>query len=362
MLVHICCSVDSHFFLQKLQQQFPNETLIGFFYDPNIHPISEYQLRLLDVKRSCKKLSIPLHVGEYDFENWINAVRGLENEPEKGKRCLVCFDNRLEKTALKALDIGEKTITTTLLTSPKKSIDSLQKSLLEIAQKYNLEIVAPDFRKNGGTTEQFAIAKKEMLYHQDYCGCIFALSTQREQQHRLLDELCSPVVPKVLPSSIEERIALYEKVIECEEQGIEFKLVREKFLNYRLLRAWVKNSHQEIIPSYFLFYSQFKKEFTKGSIESISHDVGILTKEEVRFIGIKTFNTMTNKSYKNVLELLLNPLSIEEEIDFRVKFFKSNFLSLTPVILLDSVEIGKYEIYALTKTYEDIRENLALIR
>lgn len=99
MLVHICCSVDSHFFLQKLQLEYPEETLIGFFYDPNIHPFSEYSLRLLDVKRSCQKLGIVLHVGEYDYEGWIEAVRGLENEPEKGKRCLVCFDNRLEKTA-----------------------------------------------------------------------------------------------------------------------------------------------------------------------------------------------------------------------------------------------------------------------
>jgi len=69
MLVHICCAVDSHYFLQKLQADYPDEKLTGFFYDPNIHPYSEYYLRLLDVKRSCKMLGIDLIEGEYDFEH-----------------------------------------------------------------------------------------------------------------------------------------------------------------------------------------------------------------------------------------------------------------------------------------------------
>lgn len=358
MLVHICCSVDSHFFLQKLQLEYPEETLIGFFYDPNIHPFSEYSLRLLDVKRSCQKLGIVLHVGEYDYEGWIEAVRGLENEPEKGKRCLVCFDNRLEKTALKALELGEIKITTTLLTSPKKSIESLQKSLLDIAQKFDLEMVAPDFRKNGGTTEQFALAKKDQLYHQDYCGCFFALSVQREQQERLKDELFSPLAPQILPSSIEERIALYEKVMACEEAGIKFRLRREKFLNYRLLRAWVKNMHQEVIPSYFLFYSHFKKEITKGSFD----EKGFFSKEEVCFVTLEAFNEFASTSYESVATMLKNPPSIEQEIDFRIQLLETKLFNLSPIIILDSIEIGRYEIYALSKTYHDIRENLVLMR
>ncbi|HUH42189.1 MAG TPA: epoxyqueuosine reductase QueH, partial [Sulfurimonas sp.] len=128
MLVHICCSVDSHFFLEKLQLDYPDEKLTGFFYDPNIHPYSEYQLRLLDVRRSCKKLGIELLEGEYDFEAWMQAVRGLENEPEKGKRCEVCFDKRFDVSAKKALELGEKSVTTTLLVSPLKSQEQLKVS------------------------------------------------------------------------------------------------------------------------------------------------------------------------------------------------------------------------------------------
>ena len=361
MLVHICCSVDSHFFLQKLQQSYPKERLVGFFYDPNIHPFSEYELRLLDVKRSCAKLGITLHEGVYNYEGWIEAVRGLEREPEKGKRCHVCFDNRLEATAQKALELGEKVITTTLLTSPKKSLEQLEKALRAIADQYQLEIVAPDFRKAGGTQEQFALAKEAMLYHQDYCGCIFALSVQREQQQRWADELSSPLRPQILPSSIEERIVLYEKVMALEAQKSPFKLVREKFLNYRLFRAWVKNSNKEIIPSYLLYYSTCKKERVKATIEFINDGIGFFSKEEARFMALETFNALANTQYKTLKALLQNPPTIEKEITFRNSVMNSLGASLSPLIVLDEVKIETYELFIQSKTYHDIRENLVLI-
>lgn len=358
MLVHICCSVDSHFFLQKLQNLYPNETLLGFFYDPNIHPFSEYQLRLLDVRRSCKKLGIKLYEGTYNYEAWIDAVRGLEDEPEKGKRCLVCFDNRLEETAKKALELGESVITTTLLTSPKKSLEQLAIALERIAKRFGLESIAPDFRKKGGTQEQFALAKAGQLYHQDYCGCFFALSKQRDAQERWKDELSSPVRAQILPSSIEERLGLYSTVIEYEEKKISFKLVREKFLNYRLLRAWVKNKDEEIVPSYVLFYSCVKKEKCKGSIDNVANEKAFFTKEEIVFVSLCEFNTMMQTSFTSVKQMVLNPPKIETEIDFRVKLLKTPLLTLSPIIILDTLEIGTYEVYLLSKTYQDIREIL----
>jgi epoxyqueuosine reductase len=151
VLVHICCSVDSHFFIEKLQQEYPDEKLIGFFYDPNIHPYSEYQLRLLDVERSCQKLGIELIEGEYDFENWMDAVRGLESEPEKGSRCEVCFDRRFEVSAHKAIELGESTMTTTLLVSPKKSQEQLIRSGEVFEASHGIKFVAFDYRKNNGT-------------------------------------------------------------------------------------------------------------------------------------------------------------------------------------------------------------------
>jgi len=126
VLVHICCAVDSHYFLNRLRKDFPNEKLVGYFYDPNIHPYSEYKLRLLEVKRSCKKLRVELIEGEYDFDSWLKAVEGLELEPEKGKRCNVCFDYRFRESAKMCAKLGLKRFTSTLLTSPKKSISQLR--------------------------------------------------------------------------------------------------------------------------------------------------------------------------------------------------------------------------------------------
>ena len=361
MLVHICCSVDSHFFLQKLQKLYPHETLIGFFYDPNIHPMSEYQLRLLDVRRSCQKLGITLYEGVYNYEGWVKAVRGLEEEPEKGKRCEVCFDNRLEESARKALEIGQKTLTTTLLTSPKKSLQQLAYSLNVITKKYGLESVVPDFRKNGGTQEQFALAKKDQLYHQDYCGCFFALSKQRDMQQRWCDELCAPLNAQVLPSSIEDRMDVYEKVIVAEAHQQNFKLRREKFLNYRLLRAWVKKNSEGVIPSYILFYSTIKKESLKGRIESIRNDVGYFTKEEVLFVSLASFNKTMKTAFKNVKEMLFNPPSIAAELHFRAQLLQTPYVSLSAIIILDELCVDAYELYLATRTYPDIRENLVLI-
>ena len=361
MLVHICCSVDSLFFLQKLQKLYPHETLIGFFYDPNIHPMSEYQLRLLDVRRSCQKLGITLYEGVYNYEGWVEAVRGLEEEPEKGKRCEVCFDNRLEESARKALEIGQKMLTTTLLTSPKKSLQQLAYSLNVITKKYGLESVVPDFRKNGGTQEQFALAKKDQLYHQDYCGCFFALSKQRDMQQRWCDELCAPLNAQVLPSSIEDRMDVYEKVIVAEAHQQNFKLRREKFLNYRLLRAWVKKNSEGVIPSYILFYSTIKKESLKGRIESIRNDVGYFTKEEVLFVSLASFNKTMKTAFKNVKEMLFNPPSIAAELHFRAQLLQTPYVSLSAIIILVELCVDAYELYLATRTYPDIRENLVLI-
>ena len=362
MLVHICCSVDSHFFLQKLRKLYPQKELIGFFYDPNIHPYSEYQLRLLDVQRSCDRLGIRLIEGEYDYEGWIEAVKGYENEPEKGKRCTICFDNRLETTAKKAIELGIKEITTTLLTSPKKSIEQLRENALQIEKKYSLHVDTPDFRVGGGTTEQFMMAKKDMLYHQNYCGCLFALGKQREQQDRLKDELMSPITRQILPSSIEERMKLYKEVVELENSNQRFRLKREKFLNFRVLSGFVKVAKKETIPSYFLFYSTLKRGFTKGKIEFIEDGIGYFNREEIIMIDIKKLNEILKTSYFYVKDLMKKPLHIEAELTLRKALTNTIFQTLNPIVILDSIELQKYEIKLISKTYSDIREVLVKIR
>lgn len=360
MLVHICCSVDSHFFLQELKKIYPNEELIGFFYDPNIHPYSEYKLRYLDVKRSCKKLHIKLIKGKYDYNAWIDAVRGYENEPEKGQRCSICFDNRLQESAKKALELDEKTITTTLLTSPKKSISQLQHQAQEVQNKYGIKVITPDFRKNGGTSRQFEMAKKDMLYHQNYCGCLYALQKQRNAQKRLEDELCSPLNRQILPSSIEDRIKLYKKVSSLEQKNQPFRLKREKFLNYRLISSWVKIDHQ-IVPSYPLCYSFLKKEQTKGEVVFQKNGVGELNRESVIFIDLQCFNRLAKKRFSSVKELNFSSIKVKDEIKIRQKISKNPY-SLFPIIVIDAIPCKKVEIALKSVIYEDIRELLVKTR
>ncbi len=356
--MHICCSVDSHFFLEKLQKDFPEEKLTGFFYDPNIHPYSEYKLRYLDVQRSCKKLGIDLLEGEYDFETWMGLVRGLENEPEKGSRCEVCFDRRFYVSAHKALELGEKKITTTLLVSPLKSQEQLKRVGDAFYEKNGVEFVFVDYRTGGGSQDQSRVTKEEQLYRQDYCGCIYGLSMQRQQQDKLMDEMFSPLGGQILPASIEERLELYQRRMDYEDEGIDYKLVREKFLNYRQFNLKLSISKKEV-DAHALVYSTLPRKKANGRIEYSSDELHFLNREEIRFVLLKDFNRLTQSSFNCVKELIFNPLSVQRELDLRHKLSNSAY-DLSPIFVVDELKEGKIEIYLDAKSYEDSREYLVL--
>ncbi len=356
MLVHICCAVDSHYFLQKLQEDYPHEKLTGFFYDPNIHPYSEYYLRLLDVKRSCKMLGIDLIEGEYDFENWLDAVRGLEHEPEKGSRCAVCFDRRFEVSAKQAAKMGEKTFTSTLLTSPKKSLKQLGTAGDFLAEKFGISFVAPDYRKASGTQEQNILAKEDALYRQDYCGCMFGLNIQREQQNKLADELIMPISGQVQPESIEERIAMYEKRIELEDEHKRYKIVKQRFLNWRLSSGLLR-VRKEVLPAHFLPYSTLKSEYTRGKIDYSTGELHHMNRDEVKFITLETYNRLTNKDYRTVNELIFTPPSFEAELEVRSQLGLTSF-DLSTVLVVQEIPTNKIEVLLQSKTFSDVKEVL----
>ncbi len=359
ILVHICCAVDSHFFLQKLQLEYPNETLIGFFYDPNIHPYSEYKLRLLDVQRSCKILGIELIEGDYDTQNWLDAVRGLEKEPEKGARCAVCFDRRFEITAQKASALGEKTFTSTLLTSPKKSLKQLKHAGDTLGAKFGIKFIAPDYRKASGTQEQNILAKKDALYRQDYCGCLFGLTMQREQQQKLADELFSPISQQIQPESIEARIELYKKRWEYEDNSIKYKIVKERFLNWRQMYGLLKVK-KEVIPAHFLPYSTLKSEYTRGKIDVQVGDLHYMNRDEVKFITLDTYNRLTQNHYKDIHQLIYSSSSFEKEITARNKLILNSY-DLSAILVVQVIPTQKVEILYKSHIYEDVREVLLKI-
>lgn len=360
MLVHICCSVDSHFFLQKLQLDFPDEKLTAFFYDPNIHPYLEYKLRLLDVTRSCKRLGIELIEGEYDYESWMSAVKGLEREREKGARCEVCFDRRFEVSAKKALELGEKKFTTTLLVSPLKSQEQLKRSGDAFFARHGVEFIALDYRSNGGTQDQAQVTKEEMLYRQDYCGCIYGLTMQREEQDRIMDEMFSPISNTILPASIEERLAMYEKRVELEEKKIAYKIAKEKFLNYRVFSFKLSKGKGEIIPAYSLCYSMLERKNATGRIEFEDKNIHYFNRQEIKFIELNYFNELSSSNYKTIKELIFNPPTFDKELALR-RVIEPNPYSLSPIIIVQNISDTKLIITLDATTYQDTKEKLLIL-
>jgi len=312
------------------------------------------------VQRSCKKLGIEVLEGEYDFENWMQAVRGLENEPEKGARCEVCFDKRFSVSAKKALELGEKKITTTLLVSPLKSQEQLKRVGDEFYAKNGVEFIAVDYRSGGGTQDQSRVTKGEQLYRQDYCGCLFGLTMQREQQNRLMDEMFSPISNAVLPASIEERLKMYNKRNELEDEAIQYKIIKQKFLNYRQLNCKVIEGKKEVLPAYALSYSTLLRKKAQGRIEYEDKSVHYFNREEIKFITLEYFNSLCKTQYRTINELIFNPPSFDEELQIRNTISDLSY-DLTPIIVLKSVSDKKLTVALDAKTYEDTKEKLIII-
>jgi predicted adenine nucleotide alpha hydrolase (AANH) superfamily ATPase len=145
--------------------------IIGFFYNPNIHPFKEYKKRIEIAYQVAKILNFELIEAEYDKDNWFKLTDSLKQEPEGGKRCWVCFKLRLGKTYEKAKQLNIQLFTTTLTVSPKKNALLINKIGKEIAPEYFL---AEDFKKKDGFKKAMEFSKKYNLYRQNYCGCLYS--------------------------------------------------------------------------------------------------------------------------------------------------------------------------------------------
>ncbi len=304
-------------------------------------------------------LGIELIEGEYDTENWLKAVHGFEKEPEKGARCAICFDRRFEITAKYASKIGEKKFTSTLLTSPKKSLKQLKHAGDALAKKFNIEFVAPDYRKASGTQEQNILAKQDALYRQDYCGCLFGLTMQREQQKKIADELFSPISQQIQPESIEARIELYEKRWAYEDRGIEYKIVKERFLNWRQTHGLLRIK-KETIPAHFLPLSTLKSEYTRGKIDVQVGELYYMNRDEVKFITLNYYNSLINKNYKSIYELIYNSPTFEEELKIRKQLINSSY-DLSTIVVVQHIPTQKVELIYKSYIYEDVKEVLLKI-
>jgi len=143
----------------------------GFFYNPNIHPEEEYKRRLEVVRQISQILNFPLIEGAYDKEDWFKATEGLENEPEGGERCQICFRIRLEQTYKKSCRLGARYFATTLSVSPHKDVLAINKIGKELDKERFLE---RDFKKRDGFKKAVRFSKRYNLCRQNYCGCIYS--------------------------------------------------------------------------------------------------------------------------------------------------------------------------------------------
>jgi predicted adenine nucleotide alpha hydrolase (AANH) superfamily ATPase len=175
LLLHSCCAPCSSYVLEYLSSFF-HITL--FFYNPNIYPQEEYDLRLSEVKRLVNEINtnhpIKIIEGDYIPDVFYKAVRGMEQEEECGERCHACYHLRLEETARLAQKLGFDYFTTTLSIGPKKDSNKINEIAEEIAEIYKTYHLPSDFKRKKGYERSIVLSREHNLYRQNYCGCIFS--------------------------------------------------------------------------------------------------------------------------------------------------------------------------------------------
>lgn len=175
LLLHACCAPCSSYCLEYLSQYF---SITVLFYNPNISPAAEYQKRVDEIKRLISELpaknKISLIEGRYLPEEFYTSVKGLENEPEGGKRCHVCYELRLHEAAVVAKELGYDYFTTTLSISPLKDADKLNEIGKKLSDEYAISYLYSDFKKKNGYKRSIELSKEYKLYRQNFCGCVFS--------------------------------------------------------------------------------------------------------------------------------------------------------------------------------------------
>jgi len=171
LLLHICCGPCSLHVLQMLQADF---AVSGFFYNPNIQPFREYEFRRLEVARLAEKLGWPMVYAPYDMAGWFAAVRGFEREPERGRRCPLCFRFRLDNAFRFAREHAFDVVASTLSISPYKVTAQINQQGMDLAREYGVAFLPENFKKNDGYRLARRQAEAMGVRHQDYCGCAFS--------------------------------------------------------------------------------------------------------------------------------------------------------------------------------------------
>lgn len=172
LLLHICC-VGCGVYISKILKKDYQVAL--FFYNPNIWPESEYQKRLSEAEKVARRFRLKLITGEYDHNKWLEKIKGHEHDPERGERCWICYQDRLEKTARLAKRKSFRYFATTLTVSPRKDAKIISEIGKSLEKERGIEFLDKDFKKQDGFKKSAEISKELGLYRQDYCGCEFSV-------------------------------------------------------------------------------------------------------------------------------------------------------------------------------------------
>ncbi len=174
LLLHSCCGPCSSYVTEYLAVYFE---ITVFYFNPCIYPESEYQKRLGTQRKLLDNTKLALlFPGEYDHKSFLEIAAGLEKEPEGGKRCLLCFRQRLFETARVAAELSFDFFATTLTVSPHKNAEIINEISKEASLMYGVPHLPSDFKKREGYKRSVELSKKYGLYRQNYCGCEFSMA------------------------------------------------------------------------------------------------------------------------------------------------------------------------------------------
>lgn len=175
VVLHACCAPCSSAIVEWMLGHGVRPTI--FYFNPNIFPREEYEIRKNESKRHAESLGIRWIDGDYDHEGWLAQIRGLEGEPERGSRCLQCFRIRLTATALQAKELGIQYFATTLASSRWKRLEQITEAGLAAQQVVEgTTFWAQNWRKGGLQDRRNELLRAYNFYNQQYCGCEFSMS------------------------------------------------------------------------------------------------------------------------------------------------------------------------------------------
>ncbi|MDA3802440.1 MAG: epoxyqueuosine reductase QueH [Patescibacteria group bacterium] len=182
LLFHICCAPCSSYVTKEILK--PKYNITWYFYNSNLSSQEEYEKRLNEVKKMAKEFNIPLIVEPYLHEKWLEKVKGLEKEPETGKRCKVCYFDRLDKAfklaSLKNFDY----VGTSLLVSTYKDGESINNINRMLSKKYNIKVLEDNIRSNEIFRKSQEYAKELGVYRQKFCGCEFSIYKKKKKKNQ----------------------------------------------------------------------------------------------------------------------------------------------------------------------------------